>query len=299
MTLIKLRKLGEGAQGTAHLVQDKRTGSQYVAKKTKNMIEAFRGLPYEAYILAHLLPPHPHIVRLINYDYEPGGQRRRGWMNEEFDALYDLCSGGNLSSIVYNHHKGGWVPESFVWHVFGQLADALTLLHEGRDCHSRMDPGGMYRGAKPVVHRDIKPDNIFLATEYKKGMGPGEYPDVVLGDFGLATTELYPACGGTINYLPPERQSSRAADVWSLGSVIHFLVFGKPPSMMPYAKMVTDHWEGNPRTRRTMYLPRFYCEKLDDVLMECLQYNPRMRIDAFSLFKRIMRDAPLSIGTRR
>ena len=292
MTLIKLRKLGEGAQGTAHLVQDKRTGCQYVAKKTKNMIETFRGLPYEAYILFHLLPRHRHIVRLINYDYEPGGHCRRGWMSEEFDALYELCAGGNLTSVVEDQHKGGWVPESFVWHVFGQLADALTLLHQGRDCHSRGDPGGVYRGAKPVVHRDIKPDNVFLATKYRKGMKPWEYPDVVLGDFGLATTEQYPACGGTRSYMPPERQSSCAADIWSLGSVIHFLVFGKPPSMAPHARTVMNHWEGDPKCRRKGYLPSFYSDKLDDVLMECLQFNPMMRIDSFSLFKRIMRDAP-------
>ena len=294
MTLIKLRKLGEGAQGAAHLVQDKRTGAQFVAKKTKNMIDTYRGLPYEAYILGHLLPPHPNIVRLLKYDYEPGGQGRRGWVNEEFDALYDLCAGGNLSGIVYDHHKDGRVPESFVWHVFGQLADALTLLHQGRDCHSRTDRGGVYRGAKPVVHRDVKPLNIFLKTEYKKGMKPREYPDVVLGDFGLATTEEDPACGGTRSYLPPERESSRAADVWSLGSVIHFLVFGDPPSVMPHARRVMDHWEGNPATRRTGYLPRFYSDKLDDVLMECLQYDPRDRIDSWSLLKRICRDAPLS-----
>ena len=36
MTLIKVRKLDEGVQGTAYLVEDKRTGSQHVAKKQRH-----------------------------------------------------------------------------------------------------------------------------------------------------------------------------------------------------------------------------------------------------------------------
>lgn len=294
MTLVKIKKIGEGAQGTAHIVEDKRTGNQYVAKKTKNMIDTFRGRPYEAYILDELLPRHPNIIHLINYDYEPGDWR----IKEEFDAIYDLCRGGNLSSVV-DVHEGGYVPESFIWHVFDQLADALTLLHHGRNCHARTDPGEVYRGAKAVVHRDIKPDNIFLKTGYRKGMDRRDYPTIVLGDFGLATTEMYPSCGGTTQYLAPERESSREGDVWALGCVIHFLIFGLPPSMLPYARRkVPEHWEGDPRTRRMGYLPKFYSDKLDDVLMECLQRSPRERIDSWSLLKRIRRDAPLGMVRR-
>lgn len=82
-----------------------------------------------------------------------------------------------------------------------------------------------------VVHRDIKPQNIFLN---KKGMNGGV--QAKLGDFGVAakcsphgkiTTPI-----GTPLYLDPQRVQGRAygqkADIWSLGCVLYEMAALKP-----------------------------------------------------------------------
>ncbi len=86
-----------------------------------------------------------------------------------------------------------------------------------------------------LIHRDIKPDNIFLSTD-------GE---VKLGDLGLAksvgggTGEVQSltvtgSSMGTPHYISPEQgQASRdvdfRADIYSLGCTLYHLVSGKPP----------------------------------------------------------------------
>ncbi len=86
-----------------------------------------------------------------------------------------------------------------------------------------------------LIHRDIKPDNIFLSSD-------GE---VKLGDLGLAKSvggatgeaASLTATGssmGTPHYISPEQgQASRdvdfRADIYSLGCTLYHLVSGKPP----------------------------------------------------------------------
>lgn len=72
-----------------------------------------------------------------------------------------------------------------------------------------------------IVHRDIKPQNIFVS----------DLGDYKLGDFGIAKTMERTMNGtmiGTYNYMAPEVFSSRpygsAADIYSLGLVLYWLL---------------------------------------------------------------------------
>jgi serine/threonine-protein kinase len=95
--------------------------------------------------------------------------------------------------------------------------------------------------AKGVVHRDLKPDNIFLALG---PVGPDGHRDTIpkLLDFGIAKVANEGDSGstrtgamvGTPQYMSPEqvrgdRELGPRADVWSMGVLLHYALTKRMP----------------------------------------------------------------------
>ncbi|RMF43063.1 MAG: serine/threonine protein kinase [Planctomycetota bacterium] len=147
---------------------------------------------------------HPHIVRYF------GGGEREGQL---FYAM-EIMAWGNLRQLIQRHGRLHWQE---VASVGCQIAAALQHAHN----HG-------------IVHRDVKPSNIFLQ----------ENGAVKLGDFGIAR-DVHAAdltgpgiTVGTHGYMAPEqiRGSSRLtgqADLYSLGCVLFELLTGHPPFEAP------------------------------------------------------------------
>ncbi|RYP55974.1 hypothetical protein DL771_012229 [Monosporascus sp. 5C6A] len=159
----------------------------------------------------------------------------------------EYCDRGTLRDLIltYKDRKksrvSGFVPESFLWYAFVGLSDALGFLVAGRSCVSlSLEVAKNYNAATvgswmPVVHRDIKPDNMFLWSRDTPGSAKPFY--VVLSDLGLAQRESDARPGpqglvGSVEYHAPElafdpypdaaRESLQAgphtgkSDVWAL-----------------------------------------------------------------------------------
>lgn len=253
----ELKVLGEGGQGECHLVERRSDGRKFVRKISHSFTQKSSGKPVEAYILQDVLCQHERSIKLIEYTIA----------QDKLVAIYEFYAGGDLVSYLPNGRERP--SERFVWWIFVQLADILAYLHEGFD---HKNPSRALRDWQPVIHCDIKPDNVFLCERRRDCA----YPNVVLGDFGYATLKPGKYTSGTGAYHSPEIEetgNTTCSDVWALGATIHELVHGYAP-------------EG----RYPDPLPKSYSSSLDTMVSACLTSDPYYRISAGKLVQKVHKE---------
>ena len=131
-----------------------------------------------------------------------------------------------------------------------------------------------------LVHRDVKPSNVLIASQ-------GEREHVYLADFGLTKTEgeaddgaATPRLSGTVDYVAPEQitegTAGASADVYALGCVLYQALTGQVPYPKPSElETLWAHVDDAPpapsKTRPN--LPR----ALDNVVASALAKDPAER----------------------
>ncbi len=141
---------------------------------------------------------HPNLVHLYDLRSDAQGDR---WLVMEY------IQGEPLSAILRRH--AGGLPEAQARDWFLQAAHAVAYLHD----HA-------------VVHRDIKPGNLFVENGVVK-----------LGDYGLsksvgASQHAQSSNVGTIHYMAPEVASgaySRQIDIYACGVMLYEMLTGEVP----------------------------------------------------------------------
>jgi serine/threonine-protein kinase len=147
---------------------------------------------------------HPGVVRIIDDNETEEGLAY---------LVMELLRGELLEDR--RTRKGGKLPLLEVYEIAEQLLDVLAAAH-----------------AKGIVHRDVKPENIFLTREGR----------LKILDFGFARMEAglrreQTATGfllGTPGFMAPEQaMGSRAlidgrTDIWAVGATLFLLLTGKP-----------------------------------------------------------------------
>ena len=208
--------LGEGLGGTTYKALDLKSNNCVVLKvlsfkQTKNWkeLELFER---EAKVLAQL--KHPGIPNYVNY-FQIDSIDEKCWY-----LVRKFISGQPLNTLV----DDGWrTTEAEVVDIATQILGILVYLHD-------LKP--------PVIHRDIKPQNIIRQSDGK----------IYLVDFGAVTDIYRQTVGsstvvGTYGYMSPEQFRGRAVpstDLYDLGATLLYLLTHSSPAEFPQKKLKID-----------------------------------------------------------
>jgi hypothetical protein len=195
------RFVGSGGMGSIWRAIDRSTGALCAIKFMSPEVESESArFSRESAVLAQLL--HPAIVRHVAHGVAPNGAPL---------LAMEWLEGEDLAQRT--RRQGLTLGESLT--MARRVADALAYAHE--------------RG---VIHRDIKPNNLFLID--------GDPARVIVLDFGIARlvsnqTALTGtnAMLGTLGYMAPEqatgaRNVDGRADLFALGCVLYECLVGRP-----------------------------------------------------------------------
>lgn len=278
--------LGEGGNGEVHLVRRKRNSELMACKilKSKNSLDQ------EMQILAGILPPNDRIIQFRKFLVTPFSTQ----------VYYDYCDGGDLNALTQNYFSHNFaIPDSFIWHCYLELSEAVAFIHYGYDRHVPWKTPSLPEW-RAAIHRDIKPANILLRLA--ADLCPSSkraYHSLVLADFGHAS--LLPSAGilecrglaGTLAWNPPEApQWSRFGDIWTVGAVLSAIATDGTPPIVPLPSDWTRteknirQWEIYPEARDPDKLarsPGSYSRELKEVVAFLLRTNPRARPNALRL----------------
>ncbi|KAE9381964.1 kinase-like protein [Stipitochalara longipes BDJ] len=184
---------------------------------------------HEVEALLHLSKRHPHVVQLEAFASTSGHHL----------IYYMYGDAGNLNSLIQGFRmRRQIIPEAFIWHFLAQLVKAVYFIQHPPPCKKCT--------RWPLIHVDIKPENIFLSWPDKNDHN--KYPTVQLGDFGLALPlsngqkELHLGYfTGTVPFAAPEQIKhhvySPKTDCWGIGTVLHSMIHGIPPIQEPMIKI--------------------------------------------------------------
>ena len=209
---------------------------------------------------------------------------------KEFELMYQLR--GTTNIVSYEDHKVRKHASGIGWDILIRM-ELLTPLDVYME-HHRMTRQDIIRlgidickalercRALDVIHRDIKPGNIFIS----------EQGDFKLGDFGIARTiEAYDdvlelSRKGTISYMAPEifkgMQYSFDVDIYSLGIVMYRLLndnslpFMPQQSLKPTYKDVANANQLRLKGEMLPY-PSGDHTQLAEIVLKACSYRPKER----------------------
>ncbi len=206
-------KIGEGGMGVVfrarHIVIEKPVAIKVLKPEVARDQNVVRRFVQEAKAASRI--GHPNIVDVTDFGSTPDGTTY---------SVMEYVSGTTLSDEI---RREGRLYVTRVVPIVRQLARALGAAHE-----------------KGIVHRDVKPENVFLVNR------EGKQDFVKIVDFGIAKVQsvkkdptLSPRLTrqgtvfGTPEYMPPEQAAGQSTDhrvdIYALGIVMWEMLVGHVP----------------------------------------------------------------------
>jgi len=254
--------IGEGGMGTVYLAEHQLLKRPCVIKlvKREKAADAKVLARFKREVRATSKLTHWNTIEIYDYGSTSDGI---------FYYVMEYLRGMSLGEIIKSY--GPMEPRRVV-HVLRQVCDALSEAHTER-----------------LIHRDIKPGNIFLA---KRG---GIYDVAKLLDFGLVKPGLddedihlsLTAEGSIIGsplFMSPEQGTGEGkpdarSDLYSLGAVAYYLLTGRPPfEGEQVIKVIMAHVQQEvvPPSQLRPETPA----DLEQIILRCLAKKPEDRFQS-------------------
>lgn len=250
------RFLGEGAFAQVYRVRHRVFGRQAMKVFKQPVLpgQDITEILSEGILLSKI--GHPNIVRVFDAGtFELDGDHH-GYLTMEY-------AGGGTLYDLWRSHGAKALPIATSIDLVRQTAVGLSVAH-------RNDP--------PIIHRDIKPNNILIAIT------PEGYQAKV-SDFGLAKQvnplTLMATAAGTLPFKAPEvfiteKADSPAGDVWSLGVTLYLLLTDQMPYDVPDGATPSRRLYETPPTPPSRL--NFECDsRLDAIIQRALALEPGQR----------------------
>ncbi len=252
--LALVRRLGTGGMGTVYLGTDAETHRAIAVKLLhapgdRNALDRFR---VEVRALAEL--NHPNIVTVFAADLHH---------HSPFYSM-EFVAGGTLARHVGTH---GPLATLAAAALVATVARAATVAH-----------------ARGIVHRDIKPGNVLLASGPLEG-GSDRVPK--LSDFGLAKrldrndgVTVERGALGTPGFMAPEQAAdgtvTARTDVYGLGATLYHALTGLAPFESDDLRALLEQMRSAEPARVRAVRPEVPAE-LEAIVHKCLEKDPAVR----------------------
>lgn len=261
-----LKKIGSGGIGVVYSAQHLTLGGLVAVKvlrgaAARDASEIAR-LRREAQVQSNI--EHPNVVRTLDLDQMPDGS---------IYVVMELLRGINLADRL---SREGPLAPGLAIPLFRDVCKALFAAH-----------------SKGVIHRDLKPGNIFLC----------ETGEAKVLDFGMSklhsaetlTQEGYTL--GTPEYMAPEQCIGAAVeprtDLYAFGILMYEALTGQLPIQAKNRRDLLDlHQQHLPEPMRVRCPELPIPPELDDAIMMCLQKRPSDRPRNALTLERLLGEIP-------
>lgn len=256
-------KLGEGGMGTVFLGEEMSSGNKAAIKVIRADVSSKGSVAarFRQEINVSKQFAHPFVIKILDGGLLPG--------NKSMYLAMEYLPGESLGTAMANRD----IPSDEAWNILSHMAEALSYIHQ--------------RG---VIHRDIKPDNILLAS-----------PDrTVLLDFGLALmddqTRLSATSDrpGTWGTMAPEQMRGKPldgrSDVYSLGVTIFWSLVKKSPYTRHDIVRIYNGTDLVPPN--LLKIHKSIHPTLAEVIMKCMSFNPEDRFQSANELHLVLQKGP-------
>ena len=277
-TLVRL--LGKGGCGEVYLAKQNQS-NEFVALKVMLPEVAVRKKAVNMFLreienikVLH----HPNVVKLIDYSYSDG----------LFYFTMEYCQGGSLFNLISQH--GGKLSIDTAITIILQVLSGLEYTHNVEIPQVKLADGRFGKG-KGLVHRDLKPGNIFIKQVNNQ-------LTIKIGDYGLSKAfdlaglsgQTYTGAKAGTPFFVPRQQLldfkyvQPEVDVWAAAACLYNILTGTCPRDLTGEDTFLAVLENDPVPirQRDASIPKKLAEVIDLALVE----KPEIYFKSAAAFKR-------------